>query len=370
MELVPNVRVVQGVGADMDWAERVLTEAIETAATTGDRGLAAHALVQRGFLRLFTGPDVTVEELLDTAERAIAAFETLHDELGLARGWRLRAQAYYLARCAALSADASERALAHAQRAGDRFEEREIVEWLVIALLWGPVATAEGASRCGRLLAECAGDPGSESLVLGALALFAAMSGRLDESRELAAEARRTLGELGEGVWIVSFHLAEACVWQGDAAGAEAELRPLYEMLKRIGEKSHFSAMAQLLADAVYRQGRLEEAEQLTVECELAARANDVHDQIRWRAVRAKVLAGREPQAAEMLARQAVALAHEGDFVTARAGALMDLAEVLHVCGRRDEATAAAQEAIRDYELKGNVLAADQARARLETLGA
>ena len=54
VELVPNVRVVQGLAMDMTWADRVLTEAVEAAATTGDRRLAARALVQRGLLRLFT----------------------------------------------------------------------------------------------------------------------------------------------------------------------------------------------------------------------------------------------------------------------------------------------------------------------------
>jgi hypothetical protein len=58
VELVPNVRVIQGL-PELSWAERVLTEAVEAAATTGDRLLAAHALVQRGFLRLFTDVDVT-----------------------------------------------------------------------------------------------------------------------------------------------------------------------------------------------------------------------------------------------------------------------------------------------------------------------
>ena len=53
VELVPDVRVIQGL-SDLSWADRVLTEAIEAAATSGDRALAAHALVQRGFLRLFT----------------------------------------------------------------------------------------------------------------------------------------------------------------------------------------------------------------------------------------------------------------------------------------------------------------------------
>ena len=52
VELVPNVRVVQGLD-DLSWAETVLTDAVEAAAATGDRRLALHALVQRGFLRLF-----------------------------------------------------------------------------------------------------------------------------------------------------------------------------------------------------------------------------------------------------------------------------------------------------------------------------
>ena len=47
------------MSGDLSWADRVLTEAVEAAATSGDRRLAAHALVQRGFLRLFTEPNVT-----------------------------------------------------------------------------------------------------------------------------------------------------------------------------------------------------------------------------------------------------------------------------------------------------------------------
>src|SRR6266571_4526810 len=106
VELVPNLRVVQGLSLEMAWADRVLTEAVEAAATTGDRGLAARALVQRGLLRLFSEPDVTPEELIDTAERSIAVFEELRDALGQARAWRLKAQAHYLGRRAASCVDA------------------------------------------------------------------------------------------------------------------------------------------------------------------------------------------------------------------------------------------------------------------------
>ena len=88
---------MQGLGGDLSWADRVLTEAVAAAAATDDRRLEAHALVQRGLLRLFTQPDVEAAELFEVAERAIAVFEEFGDELGLARAWRLVAQVHYLA---------------------------------------------------------------------------------------------------------------------------------------------------------------------------------------------------------------------------------------------------------------------------------
>src|SRR5205823_11994915 len=55
IELIPNVRVVQGLGGDMTWADRALTAAVEAAASGGDRRLAAHAVVQLGLPPLVTG---------------------------------------------------------------------------------------------------------------------------------------------------------------------------------------------------------------------------------------------------------------------------------------------------------------------------
>jgi hypothetical protein len=55
---------------------------------------------------------------------------------------------------------------------------------------------------------------------------------------------------------------------------------------------------------------RYEEAEQLTRQCEEACRANDVHSQILWRSIRAKIFARRQAfENAKRLARQAVAFA-------------------------------------------------------------
>ena len=369
VELVPNVRVVQGLGGDMRWADRVLTEAVEAAATTGDRRLAARALVQRGLLRLFTESNVTADELIDAADRSIAVFEELGDELGLARAWRLKAQAHYLARRAGACADASERALEHVRRTDDRFEEQEIVEWLLIALLLGPAPAADAYRRCELLLRETAKNSRLEAQILASMGTLAAMQGHVDEANELVVRSRTIMNDVGEWIWIVVFWYAFVSVWQGNPEAAERELRPGYEALKKMGEKSHFSSIAHALSNAVYMQGRDDEAEQLIRECEEATRPNDVHSQILWRSMRAKTLAHRgEFEEAELLGGEALAIASASDFHTAHADALLDLAEVHTLVGNPDAAAALVREAIGFYELKGNVLAAERAQSQLEEI--
>jgi hypothetical protein len=65
-------------------------------------------------------------------------------------------------------------------------------------------------------------------------------------------------------------------------------------------------------------------------------------------------------------AREALAFASEGDFIVPQAEALMDLAEVLRLAGKSEAAEATVEEALRLYELKGNVLMAERAHALLE----
>jgi DNA-binding SARP family transcriptional activator len=365
VELLPNVRVIQG-NADLSWADRVLTEAVEAAGPTGDRRLAGHALVQRGFLRLFSAPEVTPQELFDVAKQAITVFEELGDELGLARGWRLVAQAHYLDRRVAGCAEASERALRHARLAGDPFEEREIVEWLVIALLLGPAHAHEGAARCTRLLEESRDAPLQQAQILGGLAYLVAMQGRAADANELMSRSRTIMDNAAERIWIVAFWCAFVHMLHDDPAAAEHELRPSYDALKKAGETSHFSSISHALATALYHQGYHAEAEVLTHECEEACRANDVHSQILWRSIRAKTLARRgASEAALQLAHAAVELSEASDFLPAHADALADLAEVSRLAGHADEAARALENAARTHESKGNVVAAARARASL-----
>jgi tetratricopeptide (TPR) repeat protein len=365
VDLIPTMRVMQGLGGDLTWAHRVLSEAI----AAGDERLKAHALVQRSFLRLFTEPNVRPAELIDAADQVIGLFEALEDEVGLARAWRLKAQAHYLARRAGASVDASEHALVHIRRAGDSFEEREIVEWLVIALSVGPVPAPDAAERCTVLLEEVRGSPLHGAVLAPFVANLESMRGGWAEAERLIARARRAMLEHGETLWRLAIEIANVPLRAGDPAGAERELRPAYDALKSMGEKTHFSTLAELLANTVYIQGRYEEAEALTRECEEAARPNDIHAQIRWRAIRAKVIARKgEFERADKLAREAVAFAAESDFLNDHADTLVDHAEVLRLWGRPDEASVTLASAVAVYERKGNVASAVKAHALLDDL--
>jgi DNA-binding SARP family transcriptional activator/tetratricopeptide (TPR) repeat protein len=354
VELVPNVRAVQALNRDLSWADRVLTEAIEAAATSGDRLLAARALVQRGFVRLFSDPAVTADELLDGAERAIAVFDEFRDELGLGRAWRLKAQAYYLGRRGAACAAASERALEHVRCVGDTFEEREIIEWLAIALILGPVPVEDAIARCSRLLDETRADRLLHAELLGTTAALVTMARGPDDAQELADSSWAIMDELGTHIWLVAFWRSFVSMARGDPVTAESELRPAYDALKHLGETSHFSTVTHALGSALYLQGRLDEAEQMTRECEAASQPNDVHSNVLWRAVRAKVFARKgELHEARRLAEAAVAIAAASDFLLAHGHASLALAEVLERSGEPEAAAAAGAEADRLFELKG-----------------
>ena len=365
VDLIPNVRAIQGA-VDLGWADAVLQDAI----ASGDPRLRAHALVQRGFLRLFLHEsEVTAEELIQVAEDAISVFEHERDPLGLARAWRLISQSHYLARHGRLSAEAAETGLTFARQSGDRFEQQEIVEWLGIALILGPQTGAQGAAVCRRLLDQLAGDPGMELILTGTLAYMVGIQGRTSEAEQLVAGAHQIAEQIDETAWLFPVLLAFKLAWLSDPVTAERNLRPVYEALKGLGEQSHFCSVSTMLAQAMYEQGRYDEADELSREAERSSRPNDVHSHIVWRGVRAKVQAHRgDFEPAERLAREAVEYAEASDFLHSHANALTDLAEVLALAGRPEESASAIEAAIRLHEAKGNVVGIAHARKLLEDL--
>ena len=93
--------------------------------------------------------------------------------------------------------------------------------------------------------------------------------------------------------------------------------------------------------------------------------------QMLWRQVRAKVLARRgEHTEAEQLAREAIAIGEDTDMLDAQGDTYADLAEVLLLAGKPDEAAAALEQALERYERKGNLVSTQRAQTRLAELRA
>lgn len=88
------------------------------------------------------------------------------------------------------------------------------------------------------------------------------------------------------------------------------------------------------------------------------------------RCARAKAIAALERvEEGERLAREAVALVDQTQFPIDRADARMDLAEVLVLAGRPDDAAEVLQDALHLHEQKGNLVSAERTRALLDELG-
>jgi tetratricopeptide (TPR) repeat protein len=155
----------------------------------------------------------------------------------------------------------------------------------------------------------------------------------------------------------------------GDPAAAEQNLRESYEALRAMAEAGYRANEVTLLAEAVYRQGRLGEALPLTEEAEALTGAGDVDAQARWRATRAKPLARRgQFSAAIRLADEAVALIPARSGAPERAEFLVAQAEVSQLAGALDQAEHSLRTALQFYESRRMVLLAGRIRALLASL--
>jgi len=88
-----------------------------------------------------------------------------------------------------------------------------------------------------------------------------------------------------------------------------------------------------------------------------------------WRQARAKVLATRGALAeAEKLAREAIAIGEETDLIDAQGDSYADLAEVLALGGKTDDAVHALGTAVAKYRRKGNLAGTRRGESRLAEL--
>jgi hypothetical protein len=244
--------------------------------------------------------------------------------------------------------EAWRQALDYAERGNLRAERAESLGWLMMSANFGPLPVEEGIALCKRFYDEAFDDPVIQAHACVEQAALEAMRGDLPLARELIAKGRQSLAELGFTL-LVATTAQEANYIErlaGELAGAAAIVRESFADLETMGERAYLSTAAALLADALYAQGELEEAERLSHVSENTAARTDVFSQILWRSARAKIRARRgEPAEAEALAREAVELAETTDMLNTQGDTLVALSEVRSLAGRSAEAASVLEQA-------------------------
>jgi tetratricopeptide (TPR) repeat protein len=215
-------------------------EAIQAAAARGDKRTEWLATVQHVSLKNDLEPESwTTDDVRRTAEQALAVFEELGDDLGLARAWDLMGAEDWAALRQDAAAKAFEKGLAYARRSTDERAERDLVGSLIGALYYGSTPAPEGIERIGELMKQ-AGSRSLEARALGLLAGLHTMQRRFEEARSLYDRCKAMHRELGTPTFQIAkgtMHAREIHLLAGDAEGAERELRWGYETLTEVGEK-------------------------------------------------------------------------------------------------------------------------------------
>ncbi|MGN6681193.1 MAG: ATP-binding protein, partial [Streptosporangiaceae bacterium] len=364
--LLPRLAFALIETGDFGQLAGVIEETSLLADATGDERAVALARVLEWWMRLLTDPSRRPAQARDAVHGAISTFEAVGDDYGLAKAWSLLGLANNVSARFADAEAAWARAAEHARRAGERRDELDAFTWGLVGSWAGPTPVEVGLARTDQLLEQARGDRKGMSGVLIMRAALSANLGRFDEARGLIAQARSLCQEVGLTLWEAGpVAQVEGVVelLADQAAAAEAVLQASADKLREMGEAGWLSTALAWLAEALYLQGRADQAYQLAEESEHLAEGGDVFSRVLWRSVRARVLADRgQTEDAARMSREAVTLADETDSLSLQADARLALTHVLRSLGCQGPAERTLAEAIDLYQRKGAVAAVARAK--------
>jgi tetratricopeptide (TPR) repeat protein len=263
---------------------------------------------------------------------------------------------------------ALERAMAYARQGGHRRMQLQASFWLATTFTLLPIPADAAIPRAEQLLQSADGEPWAEADIRMPLSKLYAYSGRFADARAAIARARSVYDGSGAKVGRAfgAYTAGEIELIAAHPAAAEQYLREACQAYRAMGERGHLSTVAGRLAEALYAQGRLGEAQQMTEQAQAAAAPADIDAQARWRAARARVLAraGQFP-AARTLLDEAVALVSPTSWALLQAGILLARAEVDQLAGAPERAEASVRAALRVYTDRHATPLVEQAAAAL-----
>ena len=362
-ELLPELGAALYDAGRLDEAAQILDTAVER---SPEARLRARARIERELVRLETEPEAGTAQAERVAREGLELLDRKRDLHGTCRAWFLRG---CVAWGAGKAGDADEfwtHAAGCAEGAGAERERYEVIGWQAMAAAQGPMPVEEALGRCEKFGELVRGSPRATVWILHPLALLHAMKEDFNAAGELLAEADRIQAALG-GLSSGFSHLeawTRMCMEQPELA--EARLRADVETLESMSGRDTLATTFALLAKAVFAQGSVGEAGELCGAAEREAAAEDTMTQVILRGVGARVAVRQgRLEVGETLAREAVNLADSTDLISLRGDAMLDLADVLRIVDRREEAERAAQAGLAFYRAKGNTAGAREALALL-----
>ena len=354
---------------DWEQADVLLADAVSIAEAAGERLAGADASVALTFVKLHTDSATLHVDARAGLASSIGVFEELGDQAGLARALTLLGMLRFWAGEMAPAIEELELAARHAREAGDRTQEVVVLAFSVMGLLYGPEPVPSALDKLAEIQARGPGGGRLEVSALRARAYLEAMQGRFAEARELIGEAETIAEELGLQTLLAAGVLRSAGeieLLAGDTAAAERLLGRGGEILERERDWGHFTSLAGLHAEALVAEGRAEEALERIETAERHLLEDDTDAQIVLLRARSLLAASRGSlEEAEAFARRAYERAERTDDLNLRGGALADLATLHELAGRPEEAKAELEEALAQYEQKGNAVMAERVRERL-----
>jgi tetratricopeptide (TPR) repeat protein len=241
--------------------------------------------------------------------------------------------------------------------------------WLAASYYVLPIPADAAVARTEELLHDLSGDSWAEADLLKMLSVLYAYLGRAADARAATDRSQSILAGLGAKHALAESALTAGVMGQaiGDPVAAERYLRAGYETFHAIGERFYLANTTVQLAEALYDQGRFDEAAHLIEE---PPGGTTPFYASKAALTKAKLLARRgQFAAARQLADEAARLAPAASPL-AQATVHEATAEVERLVGAPGQAATRLNAALQIYEDRGATALAERVRTALASLAA
>jgi class 3 adenylate cyclase/tetratricopeptide (TPR) repeat protein len=354
---------------DMATATDIYERVRASAVLRADRVLESRALLGIARAGISMGRDGSVSDARAVVERVVPLLQQAGDDAGLAQAWNVLADVGNSSQALEEMEQAAEKGLLHARKAGDAWAVAESIDQLGIAFMFGPKPADSVLARLETLLDEVGNNVKARATILVVQGFALGLLGHFDRARQLMTEGQEMLAERGNVFDARAFDMARGAMElkAANPAGAEAVLMRVCKVFERHGALAYLSTAAASLAEALYEQGRLEDALHWANASGSTAADDDMASHMAFRSVLSKILARNgDIDTARGIAEEALELADTTpEASSGRADCLKDVAETLELIGQPARALTLWRGALEEYERKGDVACIGLVRRRL-----